>query len=51
METWNSNKQFSEILLKNKELNKLLSNNDIKKIIDNSNKLKNIKWIYKNKIK
>tara|TARA_B100002051_G_C16736219_1_gene641374 strand:+ start:1659 stop:2951 length:1293 start_codon:yes stop_codon:yes gene_type:complete len=51
METWKSRKQFSEVLLKNKELNKLFKNKDIKEIIKDNNELKNINWIYKNKIK
>ena len=51
METWNNKKQFFEVLLKNKELNKLLKNKEIKMIIKDTNDLKNINWIYKNKIK
>ena len=51
MDTWNNKKQFSEVLLKNKELNKLIKKNDLEEIIKDSNNLKNIDWIYKNKIK
>ncbi len=51
METWNNKKDFFEVLLANKKLNKLLKNKDIKLIIKESNELKNIDWIYKNKIK
>ncbi len=51
METWNNKKQFLEVLLKNKELNKLLKNKDIEMIVKDNNDLKNINWIYKNKIK
>ena len=51
METWNNNKNFSEVLQKNKELNKILNLKDIKKIIKDDNNLKKIDWIFKNKIK
>ena len=51
METWNNKKQFLEVLLKNKEFNKLLKNKDIEMIVKDNNDLKNINWIYKNKIK
>ena len=51
METWNSKKQFYDVLLRNKQLNKLLKKKDIEIIIKNGNELKNIDWIYKNKIK
>ncbi len=51
METWNNNKNFSEVLQKNKELNKILNSKDIKKIIKDDNELKNIDLIFKNKIK
>ncbi len=51
METWNNKKIFSEVLIKNKKLNKILNNKQIKLIIKDSNDLKNIEWIYKNKIK
>ena len=51
METWNNKRDFFEVLLANKKLNKLLKNKDIKLIIKESNELKNIDWIYKNKIK
>ena len=51
METWNNKKDFFEVLLNNKKLNKLLKNKDIMLIIKDSNDLKNIDWIYKNKIK
>ncbi len=51
METWNNNKLFLEVLLKNKQLNKYLSIKDIKKIVGDVNNLNNINWIFKNKIK
>ena len=51
METWNNNKNFSQVLQKNKELNKILNAKDIKKIIKDDNELKNIDLIFKNKIK
>ncbi len=51
METWNNKKQFQEVLCKNKQLNKMLSQKDIKIIVNDTNNLKNINWIFKNKIK
>ena len=51
METWNNNKTFEEVLVGNKKLIKLIKINELKNIIKNSNELKNIDWIYKNKVK
>ena len=51
METWNNNKNFSQVFQKNKELNKLLNSKEIEKIIKDDNDLKKIDWIFKNKIK
>ncbi len=50
MHTWNNNKKFTDVLLNNKELNSLLPKREIEIIIKDSNELKNIDWIYKNKI-
>ena len=51
METWNNNKNFSQVFQKNKELNKILNSKEIVKIIKDDNDLKKIDWIFKNKIK
>ncbi len=51
METWNNKREFAKVLLKNKQLNKIIKNKDIEKIINSCNNLKNIDWIFKNKIK
>ena len=51
METWNNNKNFSQVFQKNKELNKILNSKEIEKIIKDDNDLKKIDWIFKNKIK
>jgi len=51
METWNNNKNFSQVFQKNKELNKILNSKEIMKIIKDDNDLKKIDWIFKNKIK
>ena len=51
METWNNNKNFSQVFQKNKELNKKLNLKEIEKIIKDDNDLKKIDWIFKNKIK
>ena len=51
METWNNKTEFSEVLIKNRELNKIIKDKDIEKIINDCNNLKNIDWIFKNKIK
>ena len=51
METWNNKTEFSEVLIKNRELTKIIKDKDIEKIINDCNNLKNIDWIFKNKIK
>ena len=51
METWNNNKNFSQVFQKNKELNKIFNSKEIVKIIKDDNDLKKIDWIFKNKIK
>ena len=51
MKSWNNNSQFIENLITNKQLNSKLSENDIKNLVDDKDELKNIDWIYKNKIK
>ena len=51
MKSWNNKSKFTEILLTNKELNKKLSKKDIKTLINGKDELKNIDWIFKNKIK
>ncbi len=51
METWNNNKNFSQVFQKNKDLNKILNSKEIVKIIKDDNDLKKIDWIFKNKIK
>ena len=48
--SWNNKSEFTEVLNK-KELNKKLSKKDIKSLINDKNELKNIDWIFKNKIK
>ena len=51
MKSWNNNGQFVSNLISNKQLNKRLTKNDIKNLIDDKEELKRIDWIYKNKIK
>ena len=51
MLTWNKKKQFSDVLVENKQLNKILNKKQIHKIINDKNDLKNINWIFKNKVK
>ena len=51
MLTWNNKKQFSDVLVENKQLNKILNKKQIHKIINDKNDLKNINWIFKNKVK
>ena len=46
MESWNNKKDFSKILQKNKELNRILNTKDIENIIKGDDDLKNIKWIF-----
>ena len=51
MYTWNNKKKFLDVLVKNKQLNKILSKKQINKILNDKNDLKNINWIFKNKVK
>ncbi|MFL2520421.1 MAG: adenylosuccinate lyase [Alphaproteobacteria bacterium] len=51
MLTWNNKKKFLDILVENKQLNKILSKRQIDKILNDKNDLKNINWIFKNKVK
>ncbi len=51
MRTWNNKMVFSEVLKKNKELNRILNSEDINEIIKENSDLKSINWIFKNKIK
>ena len=51
MLTWNNKKKFLDVLVENKQLNKILSKKQIDKILNDQNDLKNINWIFKNKVK
>ena len=51
MESWNNSKKFEDIILKNKEINNYLKIKEIKEILSIDKNLKNINWIYENKIK
>jgi len=51
MLTWNNKKEFLDVLVENKQLNKILSKRQIDKILNDKNDLKNINWIFKNKVK
>ena len=51
MLTWNNKKKFLDVLVENKQLNKILSKKQIDKILNDKNDLKNINWIFKNKVK
>ena len=51
MLSWNNKKKFLDILVENKQLNKILSKKQINKILNDKNDLKNINWIFKNKLK
>ena len=51
MLTWNNKKQFLDVLVANKQLNKILDKKQIYKIINDKNDFKNINWIFKNKVK
>ena len=51
MLTWNNKKQFLDVLVANKQLNKILNKKQIYKIINDKNDFKNINWIFKNKLK
>ena len=51
MMSWNNQNDFEEILLKNKEIKKYISENEIKKIMIKNDKIEKIAWIFKNKFK
>ncbi len=51
MASWNNKNNFEEILLKNKEFRKYISENELKKIMIKNNKIEKIAWIFKNKVK
>ena len=51
MLTWNNKKKFLDVLAENKRLNKILGKKQIDKILNDKNDLKNINWIFKNKVK
>ena len=51
METWNNNKNFADVLQKNQELRKFFNPKEIDVIFKTCDELKNINWIFKNKIK
>ena len=50
MQSWNSKNRFEDILLSSKDIKPYLSNEEIKKILFDQDKIENIDWIYKNKI-
>ena len=51
MASWNNKNNFEEILLKNKEFRKYISENELKKIMIKNDKINKIAWIFKNKVK
>ena len=51
MESWNNKNNFEEILLKNKEFRKYISENELKKIMIKNDRIEKIAWIFKNKVK
>ena len=51
MLSWNNNKNFEEIVIKNKKIRKYLSLKDLTEILTKEEVIKNINWIYKNKFK
>ena len=50
MKSWNSKDLFEDVLLKNPDIQKYLTKDEINKIFLNEDKIDNIDWIYKNKI-
>ena len=51
MKSWNSEKRFEDILSNHKEIKRYVSKKELNKILFESNKINNIKWIFKNKFK
>ena len=51
MKSWNSNIRFDNLLQKNKEIKKYLTRLELKKLLIEEDKIENIDWIFKNKVK
>ena len=47
MKSWNSKKRFEDVLSNNSEINKYLSEEELKIIIFSEDKIENIDWIFK----
>ena len=50
MESWNNNLDFKEIIIKNKDIQKFINNDDINDIFLKEDKIDTIDWIYEKKI-
>jgi adenylosuccinate lyase len=50
MKAWDNKLNFKEIICKNKEVQKFLTNKEINDIMSNKDKIDNINWIFKKKI-
>ena len=51
MQSFNNNKKFDDLIIKNKEIRNYLNANEIKKILRKNENIQNINWIYENKFK
>ena len=50
MKSWNSKYKFENVLLADKEISKYLDNKDLKKILNEDDKVENIEWIFNKKL-
>jgi len=51
MKSWNSEEKFEDLIRLNDEIKKYLTEEELSKVLSNVKEIKNIEWIYKNKLK
>jgi adenylosuccinate lyase len=51
MKSWNTEKKFEDILSSHREVIKYINKDEINTILFKSDKIDNLKWIFKNKFK
>ena len=49
MQSWNSNERFEEVLMKDENIKKYITIDELKEIISDEDNIENIDWIYQNK--
>ena len=51
MDSWKNNKKFDEVLKKHNDIKKNFNKNELQNLLKKIDKIENLSWIYKNKIK